>query len=43
LFVLALGFVGAYERTGSLLVPMLMHALFNAISLVALVVIGTES
>jgi uncharacterized protein len=42
LFVLALGFVGAYERTGSLLVPMLMHALFNGISLVALILIGTE-
>jgi len=43
LFVLALGFVGAYERTGSLLVPMLMHALFNGISLVALILIGSES
>lgn len=43
LFVLALGFVGAYERTGSLLVPMLMHALFNGISLLALIFIGTES
>lgn len=43
LFLLALGFVGAYERTGSLLVPMLMHALFNGISLIALMVFGTES
>lgn len=42
LFVLALGFTVAYERTGSLLVPMLMHALFNAITLVALLVTGTS-
>jgi membrane protease YdiL (CAAX protease family) len=43
LFVLALGFVGAYERTGSLLVPMVMHAIFNGISLAALIILGTES
>jgi membrane protease YdiL (CAAX protease family) len=43
LFVLALGFTGAYERTGSLMVPMLMHALFNGISLVALLVMGGSS
>lgn len=29
LFVLAMGFAVAYELTGCLLVPMLMHALFN--------------
>lgn len=33
LFVLALCFTVAYERTGSLLVPMGMHALFNALNL----------
>lgn len=43
LFVLALGFVGAYERTGSLAVPMLMHALFNGLSLAALVFLGGQS
>ena len=32
LFVLALGLCVAYERTGSLLVPMWMHALFNGVS-----------
>jgi uncharacterized protein len=32
LFVLALGLCAAYERTGSLLVPMTMHALFNGVS-----------
>jgi uncharacterized protein len=32
LFVLALGLCAAYERTGSLLVPMGMHALFNGVS-----------
>lgn len=32
LFVLALGLCAAYERTGSLLVPMWMHALFNGVS-----------
>jgi membrane protease YdiL (CAAX protease family) len=30
LFVLALGFTTAYEATGCLLVPIFMHALFNA-------------
>ena len=42
LFVLALGFTAAYERTGSLLVPMLMHGLFNALSLAALMVLERE-
>lgn len=32
LFVLALGFCVAYERTGCLLVPMFMHAFFNGAS-----------
>lgn len=32
LFVLALGLCAAYERTGSLLVPMWMHAIFNGVS-----------
>lgn len=32
LFVLALGFCAAYERTGCLLVPMFMHAFFNGAS-----------
>ncbi len=35
LFLLSIAFVLSYERTGSLLVPMTMHALFNATSLVA--------
>lgn len=43
LFVLALGFTGAYERTGSLAVPMLMHALFNGVSLAALILMGGPS
>lgn len=34
LFLLAVGLTLAYERTGSLWTPILMHALFNAISLV---------
>lgn len=42
LFVLALGFTAAYERTGSLLVPMLMHAIFNAATLAALLIFGAE-
>ena len=33
LFILALCFTVAYERTGSLLVPMGMHALFNTLNL----------
>lgn len=33
LFVLAVAFTLAYERTGSLFVPITMHALFNATSL----------
>jgi membrane protease YdiL (CAAX protease family) len=36
LFLLALCFTVAYESTGSLLVPMTMHALFNASQLVLL-------
>ncbi len=33
LFVLAVALTLAYERTGSLAVPITMHALFNAMSL----------
>ncbi len=33
LFILALGFCAAYEMTGCLLVPILMHALFNGTSI----------
>ncbi|MEI6351445.1 MAG: type II CAAX endopeptidase family protein [Verrucomicrobiota bacterium] len=36
LFVLALCFTLAYEATGSLLVPMIMHGLFNAVMLGAI-------
>ncbi len=36
LFFLALIFVLAYEATGSLLVPMTMHALFNAFQLIVM-------
>jgi membrane protease YdiL (CAAX protease family) len=36
LFVLALLLATAYEMTGSLLVPMIMHALFNALMIVAM-------
>ena len=36
LFVLAMGFAIAYEVTGSLIVPITMHALFNATSLLLL-------
>lgn len=36
LFVLAMGFALAYEATGCLLVPMFMHALFNALNLALL-------
>lgn len=36
LFLLAIGFALAYESTGCLLVPVFMHALFNAGNLVAL-------
>lgn len=41
LFVFALCLTLAYERTGSLLVPMAMHALFNALS-VALLLLGVS-
>ena len=34
LFVLAMGFSVAYELTGSLLVPMIMHAMFNGTNLI---------
>lgn len=34
LFLLAICFTLAYEATGSLLVPMMMHAMFNAVTLV---------
>ncbi len=37
LAVLALCLTAAYERTGSLLVPVFMHAWFNAISLLAMI------
>lgn len=43
LFVLALGFSFAYERTGSLLVPMVMHGLFNAITLIVLLIFGVDT
>lgn len=43
LFVLALGFTLAYERTGSLLVPMVMHALFNGITLIVLLIYGVDT
>jgi membrane protease YdiL (CAAX protease family) len=36
LFVLGSCFAIAYEWSGSILVPMMMHALFNAITLTAL-------
>jgi membrane protease YdiL (CAAX protease family) len=42
LFVLALCFVIAYEATGSLLVPMTMHALFNGGQLLALYLAVTK-
>lgn len=41
LFMLALGLCLAYERTGSLLVPMWMHAIFNGTS-TALILLGTD-
>ncbi len=40
LFVLALLLVGMYEITGSLLVPMLMHALFNGLMMLAMLAGG---
>jgi membrane protease YdiL (CAAX protease family) len=43
LFVLAVCLTLAYEWTGSLLVPMVMHALFNSISVVNLLAGGTGS
>lgn len=36
LFTLAICLTLAYEKTGSLLVPMIMHAVFNAISIVGI-------
>lgn len=36
LFTLALCLALSYEKTGSLLVPMLMHAVFNAVSIVGI-------
>jgi len=42
LFVLALCFTVAYEATGSLLVPMAMHALFNATTLSVLYFFSTR-
>jgi membrane protease YdiL (CAAX protease family) len=41
LFVLAVCLTLAYEWTGSLLVPITMHALFNSLSIVALLAGGT--
>jgi membrane protease YdiL (CAAX protease family) len=40
LFALALVLVAVYEITGSLLVPMLMHAMFNGIMIIAMLVGG---
>ncbi len=40
LFVLACAFSTAYLQTGSLAVPIIMHALFNAISIAVLILIG---
>lgn len=40
LFLLAIGFALAYEATGCLLVPVFMHALFNAGNLLALTLQG---
>ena len=40
LFLLACTFTLAYEMTGSLLVPMTMHALFNALNIVAILYFG---
>lgn len=40
LFALALVLVVVYEITGSLLVPMLMHAMFNGIMIIAMLVGG---
>lgn len=40
LFVLALGLGYAYERSGSLLRPIFMHAMFNAISIVTVLTQG---
>jgi membrane protease YdiL (CAAX protease family) len=40
LFALALGLGYAYEKSGSLLRPIFMHALFNAISVVAVLTQG---
>jgi len=43
LFVLAICFALAYEATGSLLVPMAMHALFNALNLAEIFLRATHS
>jgi membrane protease YdiL (CAAX protease family) len=42
LFVLALSFTLAYEATGCLLVPIFMHALFNALNIALLGAAGPE-
>lgn len=42
LFLLALGFTIAFEATGSLLVPITMHALFNATQLGFLYLLSTQ-
>ncbi|MBM4142100.1 MAG: CPBP family intramembrane metalloprotease [Lentisphaerae bacterium] len=40
LFVMALSFAMAFLQTGSLLTPAVMHALFNAVSLLTLLALG---
>jgi membrane protease YdiL (CAAX protease family) len=42
LFVLALGLGYAYERSGSLLRPIFMHAMFNAISIISVLTQGPQ-
>jgi membrane protease YdiL (CAAX protease family) len=42
LFVLAIGLGLAYEWTGSLLAPITMHALFNAIMVARLMLLRTQ-
>jgi membrane protease YdiL (CAAX protease family) len=43
LFVIALAFSYAYLYTGSILVPVIMHALFNGVSLVNALLMGNSS
>jgi membrane protease YdiL (CAAX protease family) len=42
LFVFALGLGLSYELTGSLLVPITMHALFNAVMVIQLIFERTQ-